>query len=574
MQSGIVLVLGIAVAGLGLAALLQDAVVPVLGWVLGVLVFVGWVSWRWVHVPITDLSRQAQSLAQRRPDGAPPVLRGDWSALSQSLTLAGEAHRADAQALAAERAARRGVESRLAEAEERYALALRGASDGLWEHDVAGGRMVLSPRWHTMHGYAADELPPEFRSWTARLHPADRDRVEAQLAAHLDGEADRFVSEHRTLHRDGSTRWVLSQAVALRDSQGRPVRVMGIDTDITSLKRVEDVLMHVAEGTSSATGEAFFRSMVEHFARSLGVRLAFITECLDDPPTRVRALACWRDGDFVDNLEYDLDGTPCKTVIGAGETVLHPRGIAELFPKERGLGVESYLGVPIRDVRGRVVGHLAFLDAKPMDSSVLLTAVYRIFAARAAAEMARARVERAVLAVADRLFAVRGSACFEVLVREFATLLGVREAFVCECLPQVDARGHPTHVRMLAHWNRGAMAPAVAFDLAGTTCEDVVQGATQVFVPSGVGARWPREAQYAREAYLGIPCFDADRRVIGHIAAMHGEAMSTGLPDSAVLKLFAERGAIEIERRRLSRPARTAAGRPADPSMDRKVSRS
>lgn len=286
----------------------------------------------------------------------------------------------------------RHAEAALRASEERFALALRGAHDGLWERDLEHGRVLLSPRWKGMLGYAEDEFADRLDAWRAHVHPQDLASVEAALAAHLDGTSPRYECQFRLLHRDGRYRWVFSRGSAVRHANGRPYRVVGLDTDVTAIKRVEHVLEQVVAGTADVYGDDFFRALVRHFAAALEVRCAFVTECTGQPPQRVRTLAFWSAPSFVDNIEYDLPGTPCETVIKEGRTCFHPSGLARAFPVEGEF--ESYLGIPIRGSEGTVLGHLAFLDHKEMGGEMLVDAVFRIFAARAAAELER----RAILA--------------------------------------------------------------------------------------------------------------------------------------------------------------------------------
>ena len=103
----------------------------------------------------------------------------------------------------------------------------------------------------------------------------------------------------------------------------------------------------------------------------------------------MRTLAFWRGGDFDDNFEYDLAGTPCDLVMREGRTVFHPTGLAQVFPCE--VGHESYLGLPIFARDGMVIGHLAFLDCAPMASDIVIESVYKIFTARAAVEIELSR---------------------------------------------------------------------------------------------------------------------------------------------------------------------------------------
>jgi len=215
------------------------------------------------------------------------------AALAARLALAEQRERAQSSAAAENEAARSSAEAELRATEERYLLALRGSQDGLWECDLVSGAMQFSPRWTGMLGLRAGEIGAGRAGWLARIHGDDRAAFEAALARHLDGTDTRFEHEMRLLHKDGSVRNVLSRGIALRNERGVAYRLVGLDTDVTRLKRVQTVLDAVAEGTAGAFGEDFFRAMVRHFARALEVDRAFITECADDPVTRVRTLAVW-----------------------------------------------------------------------------------------------------------------------------------------------------------------------------------------------------------------------------------------------------------------------------------------
>jgi len=135
---------------------------------------------------------------------------------------------------------------------------------------------------------------------------------------------------------------------------------------------------------------------MENMAKVMHVRHAFITECLDQPPTRVRMLAFWSADEFAENLEYDLSGTPCDLVINGRRNVLVERALGESYPKEQNFA-ESYFGVPIYDTEGRsVIGHMAFLDDRPMASEGLDCTVFEILASRASVELQRMRAENAL----------------------------------------------------------------------------------------------------------------------------------------------------------------------------------
>jgi diguanylate cyclase (GGDEF)-like protein/PAS domain S-box-containing protein len=128
------------------------------------------------------------------------------------------------------------AENSLRESEERYALAAAGANDGLWDWDLESNEIHLSSRWWSILGLTqpADDPSPDL--WFERLHPEDTARVKSEIAAHIEGRTPHLESEHRMLHNDGGHRWVLSRGLAVRDANGRAMRMAGSLTDVTASK--------------------------------------------------------------------------------------------------------------------------------------------------------------------------------------------------------------------------------------------------------------------------------------------------------------------------------------------------
>ncbi len=131
------------------------------------------------------------------------------------------------------------AEQQLKESEERYALALRGTSDGIWDWNVITGQAVLSARWKALMGFVEDELPDHESSFFDRVHPEDLARVKAETQKHFECRTPYDVA-CRVLHKDGTYRWVQTRAQALWDAQGRAYRMVGATTDITERKQAED----------------------------------------------------------------------------------------------------------------------------------------------------------------------------------------------------------------------------------------------------------------------------------------------------------------------------------------------
>jgi len=173
----------------------------------------------------------------------------------------------------------------------------------------------------------------------------------------------------------------------------------------------DDILQLIYQGTAVATGQQFFRALVRATAMAMQVRYCFVSEFAGSHE-RVRTLAFWDDQDFTGNIEYDLDGTVCEGVL-LGELRYYPENVAPQFPQEEALeqlGIESYLATPMTNSSGGVLGHMAVFDVKPMRFTERELDVFRIFGARAAAELERIRVEESVRQSEERLNTILATA--------------------------------------------------------------------------------------------------------------------------------------------------------------------
>jgi diguanylate cyclase (GGDEF)-like protein/PAS domain S-box-containing protein len=127
----------------------------------------------------------------------------------------------------------------LQESEERYALAARGANDGLWDWNLGTDEIYFSPRWGHMLGYSESECWSSPEQWFSQIHEKDVDRVRDGIAAHCDGKTPEFVCEYRMRHKSGGYIWTLSRGIAVRDQDDKAIRIAGSQTDITEGKIVD-----------------------------------------------------------------------------------------------------------------------------------------------------------------------------------------------------------------------------------------------------------------------------------------------------------------------------------------------
>jgi PAS domain S-box-containing protein len=362
-----------------------------------VLVAVGAFSTQfWLLRPLEQLRGYAKDLLRRDfRQSAASAAKGEFGELAGSLTGLGSALREAETKLEQETAQRKKAEASLRELEERYVLAIDRSNDGVWELDIKTGGIEFSPRWRGMLGYLEAQRPATFEEWKQLVHSDDHEAVVMRLTNHLQGLTPQFNAEFRLRDRDNRYRWVHSRASAIRHASGKPYRVVGMDTDVHERKQLEEALIAAAEGLSSVSGEEFFHGLMRTLSTVLGTRDNLVCYCVDDPPTRAHTLAYYANGKFAEeNFEYELAGTSCGAVIDRKEIVYCPTGVCDVWPAEKQYDRDSYLGVPMFDSDGKIIGHFACMDGKPMQQDLPHLAIFKIFSVRAAAELERTLLKR------------------------------------------------------------------------------------------------------------------------------------------------------------------------------------
>lgn len=194
-----------------------------------------------------------------------------------------------------------------------------------------------------------------------------------------------------------------------------PVRriIRMADRDRVPLSDLDEdaALRSILEGTAMETGQRFFSALVENLAKALRTHGAMVTRYL--PETRqLQAYAFWMDGTLLSDLVFDLAGTPCEQVITQRRLVHFAEGLLDHFPADnvRQFGLVSYLGMPLEDMDGTILGHLAVVDRRPMPEVPRVMAMFRIFATRAAAELQRLHREVAIREREEKLVRLVDSA--------------------------------------------------------------------------------------------------------------------------------------------------------------------
>lgn len=182
---------------------------------------------------------------------------------------------------------RKQVENTLKQSEERLHLVLRGSRDAPWDWNLERGDLYYSPRWWDMLGYKNNELPTGASLWEHIVHPDDRLRVNQSFDQAINTNAETYELEFRLQHKDGHYVPVLSRGFILRDTDGKPVRVSGTNTDLTERKQAEAKIQRLSQLYAAISRcsqaivhcvdkEALFQQICQDVVNFGGLKMAYI----------------------------------------------------------------------------------------------------------------------------------------------------------------------------------------------------------------------------------------------------------------------------------------------------------
>ncbi len=258
-------------------------------------------------------------------------------------------------------------------------------------------------------------------------------------------------------------------------------------------------LLAILEGTAAETGQGFFAALVKNLAKALGTHGAWVTEYFPET-RRLRALAFWMDGQWVKEYEIDIAGTPCEEVIDTAQLVHFPDNVLDIYPHEEELKQNqavSYMGVPLLDTDGRILGHMAVVDRRPIPAEPHVHAIFKIFASRAAAELQRLRAESEVREREEKVGHLLASAMDAIIelddqLRITRVNPATEKVFRC-CADELIGRDF-----------RGFISPSDA-DRLVTLIADLdgrPEGERSRWIPGGLTARCPEGESFPAEATL------------------------------------------------------------------------
>jgi hypothetical protein len=235
--------------------------------------------------------------------------------------------------------------------EERYKHAVEAANIGIWDWDLDTNEIYLAPNLKALIGYADDEIANNLDAWSRHVHPDDREKVMVAAQAHIRGDTPLYEVEHRMLHRNGTIRWVIVRGIVVHDAYGKPVRMLGTDTDITEQVWAQEAYRTLVE--HSLQGLVIFQNGRYAYANPMMHTITGYTvaELLDMSTEEISLLIHPADRSMVfGNVRKRMEGMPVPNRYEC--RIIHKRGDVRW--------VEIY--ATLTQYRGHPAAQTAFID--------------------------------------------------------------------------------------------------------------------------------------------------------------------------------------------------------------------
>lgn len=279
----------------------------------------------------------------------------------------------------------------------RYPLNLmqcvENANDIIFSLTPEGIFSYISPNCSTLLGYDSREIVGKPAS--AFIHPDDYPKNRQSFLQTLTGGEKSGGVEYRVRHKDGTWRWNSQSISPQRNAEGKIVGVQGISHDVTELMATQSAMQAMVGSMVGTTGLDSLQKISRNVRSWLGADCVMVGEIQPDNET-VNVLSMHLDGEDVTGFTYTLTGTPCENVTEKGYCH-YPDDAILLFPHSKDLvtlNIRGYIGTPLKNSEGKVMGILCALFRNPFQSSPSVHEIMAIIAVKAGAEIERAQIER------------------------------------------------------------------------------------------------------------------------------------------------------------------------------------
>lgn len=247
----------------------------------------------------------------------------------------------------------------------RLELAMNEAHQGWYDLDIQTRKAEVHDAYPRLLGYDPAEFYRKFNNfdqWLKLIHPDDQGLFFNEFQNCVTGKGNKEI-EYRILTKNNTWHWVRTNGVVIeKDKDDKPVRLIGIHTDINDQKRSERVLRALAE-TGSSANEEVFKTIVRELALSHDMPYALIAQMNPSKPDWVNTLAVWGKGEFVDNFCISLADSACANIFN-DPLCYYPESVKQQFPNDtllNDLDIYSLIGLPLKSPKNEALGILVLM---------------------------------------------------------------------------------------------------------------------------------------------------------------------------------------------------------------------
>lgn len=261
--------------------------------------------------------------------------------------------------------------------------------------DGQGCFPFVSPGIEKLFGLKPKNVLEDMAALHALIHPEDASRI----ISTLESSAQALTSVHmefRICRPDQAMRWAEFYSTPARQDDGSTLW-HGVMFDVTERKRSDEVLNFIAQRGWHRDGESYLAGLTRQLGETLGVDYVIIDKLVENDAV-AETMVLFAKGRVLPNMQYPLKGTPCENVM-AGDLCRYPMNVQRQFPDDDmlgSMGVESYIGQPLWDSGGKVIGLVAVMDSKPIQDVPFVESMLKLASTRAAVEMERDLSEQAL----------------------------------------------------------------------------------------------------------------------------------------------------------------------------------
>ncbi len=291
---------------------------------------------------------------------------------------------------------RKRADEALRESEERYRAIFAQAADPIVLIDSKTAEIVeFNDMAHENLGHTREEF--------GKLKISDLEVIESpeEILKHAEKVitegADNFETKKRTKSGEVRDYQVNAKAITLR---GRDF-IQSIWYDTTERKKAEQAIQTLTESIAGTTGQEAFDKIVTNLCKWLDVEFAIVGQVVKED--QVNVLSMYSEGKIIHDYSYSLAGTPCDYVVQKGYCV-YPENAHRQFPKDKELvelKAEGYVGIPLRDRKGRAIGVLCAISRQKLNLPKETEQIMRILASKASSEIERKKAEEAYRSLVD-----------------------------------------------------------------------------------------------------------------------------------------------------------------------------